>query len=135
MIKQCIVCGENTSEYKIKKVPFTYKGETTSIHQPGEWCSTCGEGVLNHKDMQATIKEMQTHKAKVDSILTPDDIRRIRKKLHISQKKAGELFGGGINGFSRYERGETPPPKSLSSLFTILDKHPKQLEELKISHV
>jgi putative zinc finger/helix-turn-helix YgiT family protein len=60
---------------------------------------------------------------KVDRLLPPDEIRRIRKKLHINQKEAGEYFGGGVNGFSRYERGESPPPKSLSSLFVILDKH------------
>jgi HTH-type transcriptional regulator/antitoxin MqsA len=128
--KQCMVCGENTCEYKIKEIPFTYKGETTFIKQPGEWCETCGEGVLTDKDTHATMKEMQTHKAKVDRLLTPDDIRRIRKKLNINQKEAAEYFGGGVNGFSRYERGESPPPKSLSSLFVILDKHPKQIEEL-----
>ncbi|ERB41239.1 TPA: YgiT-type zinc finger protein [Legionella pneumophila] len=38
--KRCMVCGENTCEYKIKEIPFTYKGETTFIKQPGEWCET-----------------------------------------------------------------------------------------------
>ncbi|MGQ3891198.1 type II toxin-antitoxin system MqsA family antitoxin [Legionella sp. CNM-4043-24] len=128
--KKCMVCGENTCEYKTKKIPFTYKGETTFINQPGEWCDTCGEGVLTDKDTHITMKEMQTHKAKVDHLLTPDDIRRIRKKLHINQKEAAEYFGGGVNGFSRYERGECPPPKSLSSLFVLLDKDPRQIEEL-----
>ncbi|TAL60808.1 MAG: type II toxin-antitoxin system MqsA family antitoxin [Legionella sp.] len=129
--KQCMICGEKTCEYKIKKVPFTYKGKTTFIQQPGEWCDHCGEGVLKDKDTQATMKEMQTHKAKVDHLLTPDEIRRIRKKLHINQKEAGEYFGGGVNGFSRYERGETPPPKSLSVLFILLDIDPKQMDNLK----
>jgi len=77
------------------------------------------------------MKEMQTHKAKVDHLLTPDEIRRIRKKLHINQKEAAEYFGGGVNGFSRYERGETPPPKALSGLFILLDENPKQIETLK----
>lgn len=76
------------------------------------------------------MKEMQIHKAKVDHSLTPDDIRCIRKKLHFSQKQAAEYFGGGVNGFSRYERGESPPPRALSSLFTILDKDPQQIELL-----
>lgn len=37
-------------------------------------------------------------------------------KFHINQKEAAEYFGGGVNGFSRYERGESPPPRSLSGL-------------------
>lgn len=126
--KQCMVCGEYTCEFKIKEIPFTYKGKTAFINQPGEWCDSCGEGILKDKDIHATMKEMQTHKAKVDHLLTPDDIRRIRKKLHFNQKEAAEYFGGGVNGFSRYERGESPPPRSLSGLFTILDNDPTKIE-------
>lgn len=128
----CMLCGEDTSEHKIKEVPFTYKGETIMIEQPGKWCDSCGEGVLNSEDRKATIKEMQTHKARVDGLLTPDEIHKIRTKLNLSQKKAGELFGGGINAFSRYERGEHPIPKAASGLLTILDNHPKQLKELQM---
>ncbi len=54
----------------------------------------------------------------------------IREKLHIRQKEACELFGGGVNAFSRYERGETPIPKPLSQLLIILNKHPDLLSEL-----
>jgi len=65
-----MVCGAKACEYTIKETPFTYKGETTFIRQPGEWCDACGEGVLTDKDTHATTKEMQTHKAKVDRLLT-----------------------------------------------------------------
>ena len=129
--KNCSVCGGASCEYKTKEIPFTYKGKTISIQQPGEWCDVCGEGVLSEKDMHATMKQMQTHKAKVDGLITPDEIRRVRKKLKLNQKEAALYFGGGVNGFSRYERGENPPPKSLSGLFFILDKHPNQFEEIK----
>lgn len=33
----------------------------------------------------------------------------MRKKLHLGQREAAEIFGGGINAFSRYENGKTKP--------------------------
>lgn len=54
-------------------------------------------------------------------------IRSTRRKLGLTQKQAGRIFGGGVNAFSRYERGITSPPKSLLALLTILDMHPELL--------
>ncbi|MDO9052424.1 MAG: type II toxin-antitoxin system MqsA family antitoxin [Gallionella sp.] len=33
-----------------------------------------------------------------------------RKKLSLDKREAAEIFGGGINAFSRYENGKTKPP-------------------------
>jgi HTH-type transcriptional regulator/antitoxin MqsA len=54
-------------------------------------------------------------------------LRRVRKKLRLGQKEAGEIFGGGVNAFSRYETGKTPPPVPLVKLLRILDEHPDLL--------
>jgi len=129
--EKCAVCGEISATHKIKDVPFTYKGKSTTIQQPGLWCETCGEGMLSESDMRATMKDMQAHKATVDGLITPDEIKKIRKKIKLSQKEAAYCFGGGVNGFSRYERGETPPPKPLSVLLKVLDKHPSLLDEVR----
>jgi len=48
----------------------------------------------------------------------------------LTQQKASEFFGGGVNAFSRYERGETPVPKPLSQLLLLLYIHPDLLLEL-----
>lgn len=45
---------------------------------------------------------------------------------------SAELFGGGINAFSRYETGKTKPPLALVKLFKLLDRHPDFLDELKM---
>lgn len=59
------------------------------------------------------------------------ELRRIRKDLGLTQKKAAELFGGGVNAFSEYERGVTQPSKSTVVLLHLLDKHPDLLPELE----
>ncbi len=58
-------------------------------------------------------------------------ITTVREKLHLGQKEAEELFGGGINSFSRYETGEAKPPLSLVKLFCILNRHPELLIEVR----
>lgn len=62
--------------------------------------------------------------------MSPDQIRYTREKLKLTQKDASNIFGGGINAFSRYERGETPIPKPLSQLLQLLYAHPDLLAEL-----
>jgi len=41
--------------------------------------------------------------------LTPDDIRRIRETLGLSQAEAGEILGGGPRAFTKYENGTIKP--------------------------
>ena len=58
-------------------------------------------------------------------IVDPGFIADVRKKLALDQREAAEIFGGGINAFSRYENGKTKPPLALVKLLTVLDRHPE----------
>jgi HTH-type transcriptional regulator/antitoxin MqsA len=55
----------------------------------------------------------------------------VRKKLDLDQREAAEIFGGGVNAFSRYENGKTKPPLALVKLFKLLDRHPDLLSEVR----
>jgi len=65
------------------------------------------------------------------SIVDPAFIASVRKKLALDQREAGEIFGGGVNAFSRYENGKTKPPLALVKLLKVLDRHPDLLAEVK----
>ena len=65
------------------------------------------------------------------AIVDPTFIARVRRKLDLDQKQAAEIFGGGVNAFSRYETGRTKPPLALVQLLRLLDRHPDQLDELR----
>ena len=67
------------------------------------------------------------------SIVDPDFIATVRKKLDLDQREAGEIFGGGVNAFSRYENGKTKPPLALVKLLKVLDRHPDLLTEVRVS--
>jgi HTH-type transcriptional regulator/antitoxin MqsA len=62
--------------------------------------------------------------------LPPTEIRKVRKRLKLTQKKAGEIFGCGIRAFSQYERGITRPCKATDTLLRLLDRHPELLDEI-----
>lgn len=79
---------------------------------------------------KATQKSLSTFKAKIDGLLSPNEVKAIREKLHLTQQRACDIFGGGVNAFSRYERGETPVPKPLSLLLLLLCIHPHLLTDL-----
>ena len=69
----------------------------------------------------------QVHAAIVD----PAFIVTVRKKLNLDQRQAAEIFGGGINAFSRYETGKTKPPVALIKLLRLLDRHPNLIDEIR----
>jgi HTH-type transcriptional regulator/antitoxin MqsA len=65
------------------------------------------------------------------AVIDPEFIVSVRKKLALDQKEAAEIFGGGVNAFSRYENGKTRPPLALVKLLKVLDRHPDLLSEVR----
>jgi len=78
------------------------------------------------------MQEMREFSKQVNAaIVDPKFIVRVRKKLKIDQREAAEIFGGGVNAFSRYENGKTKPPLALVKLLKVLDRHPDLLGEVR----
>lgn len=133
---QCPVCGAPELVRDTRDLPYTYKGETTNIPAvEGDFCPSCGEVVL---DMAAGIRHsaamLAFNKQVNASAVDPDFIIRVRKKLALDQREAAEIFGGGVNAFSRYENGKTRPPLALVKLLKVLDRHPELLSEIRAAH-
>lgn len=130
---KCPSCGAEALVHDTRSIPYTYKGETTTIHAvTGDFCPACGEVVLNRTNgdrYSEMIGEFQRHVNA--SYVDPKYVARVRKKLDLDQRQAAELFGGGVNAFSRYETGKTKPPLSLIKLLQLLDRHPGLLDEIR----
>ena len=126
---KCFSCSRGTLERQNKLQVFSYKGKSISIEQPGMWCDTCEEGILSGDDIAVTEKAFNEFKLTVDDLLNPEQIRHIRKDiLKLTQEEAGRIFGGGKNGFSRYERGEITPLPAISNLLKMFERHPEDLK-------
>jgi len=126
---KCHACSKGTLHHKKKAQIYTYKGKSITLEQPGLWCNSCEEGILNGDDIAKTEDAFEKFKEKIDGYLMPDEIRHIRKDiLKLTQEEAGRIFGGGKNGFSRYERGEIKPLPAIINLLKILERHPEDLQ-------
>ena len=130
---KCPSCGAAKLIHDTRDMPYTYKGEPTTIPAvTGDFCPACNEVVLNreHGDRYSELIgafQKQVNAAYVD----PQYITKVRKKLALDQREAAEIFGGGVNAFSRYENGKTKPPLALVKLLKMLDRHPELLNEIR----
>ena len=130
---KCPSCGAAKLIHDTRDMPYTYKGEPTTIPAvTGDFCPACNEVVLNREygDRYSELIgafQKQVNAAYVD----PQYITKVRKKLALDQREAAEIFGGGVNAFSRYENGKTKPPLALVKLLKMLDRHPDLLSEVR----
>jgi DNA-binding transcriptional regulator YiaG len=92
--------------------------------------------IVVHKIKGTTKKVTAARKppAKPDD-LAPNEIRRIRESLGLSQVEAGELLGGGPRAFTKYEGGTIKPAASVANILRVLDANPTVLGTLTGSKV
>lgn len=130
---KCPSCAAVELVRDIRDLPHTYKGESTTIQAvTGDFCSACGEVILDATESARVSAAMLEFNKQVNaSIVDPDFVVRVRKKLALDQREAGEIFGGGVNAFSRYETGKTKPSLALVKLLKVLDNHPDLLNEVR----
>ncbi len=130
---KCPCCGAAELMHDTRDVPYTYKGETTLIPEvTGDFCPACGEVVLSREQGDRYSEWMGLFQRQVNAAyVDPQYIAQVRRKLELDQRQAAELFGGGVNAFSRYENGKTKPPLALVKLLKLLDRHPDLLDEIK----
>jgi len=108
-----------------------YGGESVTVRRvTGEFCPVCGEGVWD-SESNRRLDEAQTTLIKAVRRNVGADIRRIRKKLKLTQEKLAESIGLGKLAFSRYEQGKTRPSVALIKLLRLIDSDPNLLTKLR----
>lgn len=130
---KCPVCGAAELIRDTRDSLYVYKGESTVLPDvTGDFCPACGESILDMDETRRTMNLMLAFNKQVNaSLIDPEFIVNVRKKLNLDQREAAELFGGGVNAFSRYENGKTKPPIALVKLLKLLNRHPDLLAELR----
>jgi HTH-type transcriptional regulator/antitoxin MqsA len=89
-----------------------------------------GDGVLVGDDMEPGDRALAEIRAEIAATLQPHEVRAIRLRLKLSQRKASELLGGGPRAFQKYESGEVAVSKPMANLLRLLDRDPARLKEL-----
>ncbi len=128
----CPECGE-TMKFGSRTRPLRYRDLEDKIRVTGWWCESCGEGILTGDDLRQYSRALQDLKAKAEKVLPPAEVASIREKLGLSQRKAGELLGGGPRAFQKYEAGSQTPSVPMTHLLRLLARDPRRLEELQLT--
>jgi len=129
--RQCFECGHQGSAgmHRFDNETLQLNDGHTIDSMSGWRCSSCGVEELDPESLQrfaAASDAFVLAKRKAQQA----ELRRIRRKLKLTQRQAAELTGGGHNAFSRYERGEAQPMPAVINLFRLLDRHPELLKEV-----
>jgi len=115
----------------VRPMTLTYKGESLTFDMPGWYCDKSEESIHTGEDMKISDRMLNLLKARSEGLLEPGEIRRIRKRLHLTQEEAGLLIGGGPRAFQKYESGDLLPSRAVSNALILLDNDPGALSVLK----
>jgi HTH-type transcriptional regulator / antitoxin MqsA len=116
----------------VRPMTLSYKGKDVTFDMPGWYCDQSAESIHTSEDMKVSDRMLNRLKAQGEGLLEPEEIRRIRKKLRLSQEAAGQLIGGGPRAFQKYEHGDLLPSRAISSALALLDHDPESLSVLEL---
>jgi len=114
----------------VRPTTYRYRGLERTVEQPGWWPEDDSDGVLVGVDMEVSDQALKEMKAEFEASPRPEDVRRIREQLGLSQRRAGDVLGGGPRAFQKYESGDVAVSRPMANLLKLLDREPARLQEL-----
>jgi HTH-type transcriptional regulator/antitoxin MqsA len=118
--------------YARRDITRNFEGAVITVPDVEGWfCTVCGELEFDTPESARSFFEQGAALQQQERSRQAAELRAIRKRLKLTQRQAAELFGGGSNAFSEYERGTTRPARSTVMLLYLLDHHPELLQELR----
>ena len=97
-----------------------------SVDVPGWYPDDDGDSIHTGTELAESDRVFQDLKAAYAA-----HVRRIRKRLKLTQEEAGRIIGGGRRAFQKYESGTTPPSDAAVGLIELLERHPEEIEFLR----
>lgn len=110
----------------VRSQAVTFGSMTRVIEVPGWYPDDDSDSVHSGADLVESNRVFQELK-----VAYAAHVRKVRKRLKLTQEEAGRLIGGGRRAFQKYESGVMPPSDAAVGLIEILHRHPEEVEFLK----
>jgi HTH-type transcriptional regulator/antitoxin MqsA len=128
----CPICeiGELKS---ISDGVFTFRHGKKSYNVPGQHhaeCSECGTSAYLPNQRKINSELIAEFQAGLVDYVSPSDVLAVRERYSLTQKQASQIFKGGINGFSKWERGVAFPSGATAMLIKVALASPDAMKEL-----
>lgn len=131
MSRLCPQCASTMQRFESRSQQLAVEGDATTVENLSGWsCPSCDEAIFDDESAKryAAAGDVLILAARARR---QDEIRRIRKRLKLTQIEASHLVGVGKVAFSRYECGKTQAPGALIKLLRLIDRHPELIDELR----
>lgn len=129
MSNVCPVCESGVLVARIGDKAIRFEGSSLLVKnlQYSE-CKACGEKVvLPRQAKQNDVIYADAKKARL-GLWSCGKIEAFRKGWGLTQSTAAQIFGGGVNAFSKYERGEVLQSRPMDLLMRVFD----EIEEARL---
>ena len=99
---------------------------TRGVEVPGWYPDDDSDSIHSGADLAASDAAFSELKAAYAA-----HVRKVRKRLGLTQEEAGRLIGGGRRAFQKYESGVMAPSDAAVGLIEVLDRDPEAVEVLR----
>jgi HTH-type transcriptional regulator / antitoxin MqsA len=128
----CPMCERGTLTPVTYSETFQHHGAELHVSGlEGYECECCGADPIFDDQIRRNHARILDARRRADGLLTGEEIRVLRDRLGLTQKAASELFGGGANAFSKYERGEVVQSAAMDRLLRLVGRYPRLMADLK----
>ena len=119
----CPNCEQGTLVSAVDVEEFPHHGVTLSIDEyEFSECPVCHSQIVLMDQAKRNEVRFADARRIHDGLLTSAEIKELRSRHQLTQSKAADLFGGGPNAFSKYERGEACQSKQMDMLLRLFDR-------------
>jgi putative zinc finger/helix-turn-helix YgiT family protein len=132
-LERCPVCGGEANLTREVR-PLTILGRSVAVEDEFYRCHRCAEEYFHPGMMDAVMRRATAQIREEDGLLTPEQVRRIRRKYGLTQPEFERLLGVGANTVVRWERGTVPQGSAADSLLRLLDQFPENARFLADLH-
>jgi len=116
-----------------RTMTLAFRSQREMIELPGWYPAddpTADQGIHDARDMRISDRAINLMKAREFGLMTPDQVRKARNILKLSQREAGRIIGGGPNAFQKYEAGDVVVSKAADTALRLLSNKPERLSEI-----
>lgn len=136
-IDVCPFCGNHTLETRFDH-SFVFKHgrrEHTVSDLARSVCTTveCLAAFFTPEQLDSNNQRVREYQSNLEDFISPAQVLELREKYDLTQIEASRIFGGGVNSFSRYERGINSPSALSSRTMLRCLRDPAFMEYLRSS--
>ena len=132
----CPVCDRGSLVAEKYSDDFRHNSRLVHVNDLERYrCGICGADPILTDQIKRNQLRICDAKRRTDGYLTGAEIKALRERFSLSQSDAADVFGGGANAFSKYERGEVVQSLPMDRLMRSVSAFPLLINFLrKIAH-